>query len=573
MNDGKKMRESITDRISVLMPAYNEGRHIYRNIRDTERVLRGLSADYEIVVVDDGSRDDTLAEIRRAARDTDGVRYFSYPERQGKGWALRRAFSLSSGETVFFLDSDLDISPDQFEALLAVRDRTDADVVIGSKRHPRSTLRYPLPRRIMSGVYFLLVRLLFGLPLRDTQTGIKLFKREVLEAVLPRILVKKYAFDLEILVNAYHRGFRIGEAPVVVEYRGRFGFVSPATVWRILLDTLAVFYRSRILRYYDRPLNVCADTPLVSILIAFTEPTPYLEECLDAIGTMEYGNYEVILLPDEAMESGAERVKVVPTGPLPPPLKRDAGVPHAKGEIIAFIDDDAYPQEDWLANGVRRFSDDSIAAVGGPASTPPTDDFRQRAGGRVLCCWMVGGVHAYRFIPKMLKEVDDYPTSNLMVSRSAFEAVGGFGVPYWPGEDTVLCLKLTKQLGKKIVYDPDVQVWHHRRPLFRAHLAQIGRYGAQRGRFARLYPGTSFRLCYFLPSLWTLFLLAGWLPLSFFAGGLKLYAGTVLLYLLAACLTGAGSLNIKTAAVVAAGIVSTHVVYGVHFIRGLFLKK
>jgi len=563
----------LTPFFSILMPAYNEGKHIYQNILETKRVLEGLSGDHEIVVVDDGSRDDTLSEIKRAAREIEGVKYFSYPENRGKGWALKRAFKLSSGDTVFFLDSDLDIHPRQFRALFQVREQTHADVVIGSKRHPLSTLSYPLSRRIISSAYFFLVKLLFGLPIRDTQTGIKLFRREVLENIFPRILVKRHALDLELLVNAHNLGFRIAEAPVVVDYRGRFSRIGPASIWTIFVDTLAIFYRMKILKYYDRPINKCAETPLVSILISFREPGPLLSECLAKIGEMDYGNYEVILLPDEEMTWEGEKVSVVPTGPVGPPRKRDIGSSRAKGDILAFIDDDAYPQEDWLTNGVRRFCDDSIAAVGGPASTPPTDDFRERAGGRVLSCWMVGGVHIYRFIPKMLKEVDDYPTSNLMVRRSAFEAVGGFETPFWPGEDTVLCLKITRQLGKKIVYDPDVQVWHHRRPLFRAHLAQIGRYATHRGYFVKRFPETSRRLNYFLPSLWTLFLIVGWLPLSLFSGGLKLYAGLVLLYLLAACMTGARSLNFKATLVVAAGIVSTHIVYGLNFIKGLLLSK
>lgn len=555
------------------MPAHNEGSHIYQNIRETKRVLDSLSLDHEIVVVDDGSDDTTLSEIARAAEEIEGVRFLSYAGNRGKGWALKRAFNLASGELLFFLDSDLDIHPRQFNTLLQVQADTGADVVIGSKRHPRSTLSYPRSRRIISSAYFFLVKILFGLPLRDTQTGIKLFRRKVLEKVFPYILVKRYAFDLELLVNAHHQGFTIAEAPVVVDYRGKFGHIGLGAIWKILVDTLAVFYRLKLLHYYDRPLRMSAATPFVSILIPFRAPGAHLRECLSAIAEMDYPNFEVLLLPDESMECGGKRIAVIPTGSLGPPRKRDIGASHAKGEIIAFIDDDAYPDEDWLANAVRRFSDDSIAAVGGPASTPPTDGFWEQAAGRVLASWMVGGVHLYRYIPKMLKEVDDYPTSNLMVRRSAFDAVGGFQTPYWPGEDTILCLKITRQLGKKIIYDPDVQVWHHRRPLFFPHFRQIGRYGTHRGYFVKRFPETSLRLNYFLPAIWTAFLLLGWLPLMAFPGGLRLYVWGVSLYLLAACLTAAKSLHPKMAAAVAAGIVSTHIVYGLNFIKGLFLKE
>lgn len=313
--------------------------------------------------------------------------------------------------------------------------------------------------------------------------------------------------------------------------------------------------------------------PLVSIIIAFQKPGEYLEECLAGIKRLKYKDYEVILLPDESMETPGEGITIIPTGPVGPPLKRDIGAGEASGEIIAFIDDDAYPQEDWLKNAVRNFSDDTVAAVGGPASTAPSDNFWQKAGGEVLAGWMVGGVHIYRMIPGMRKEVDDYPTCNLLVRKSTFEDVGGFNSPYWPGEDTVLCWKLTHQAKKKIIYDPDVRVFHHRRPLFRKHWQQIGNYGLHRGYFVKKFPKTSRRLNYFLPSLWTIFLLAGWIPLLFIPGGIKFYTMIVAIYLLATLISGARSLKIKTTLIIASGIISTHIVYGINFIRGLLVTK
>ena len=318
---------------------------------------------------------------------------------------------------------------------------------------------------------------------------------------------------------------------------------------------------------------IISEEPFVSIIIAFQEPGNYLRESLAAIERLDYNNFEVILLPDEPMEPGGEGITVIPTGPVGPPRKRDVGVRKAKGEIIAFIDDDAYPREDWLKNAVRNFRDDTVAAVGGPASTAPSDDFWQKTGGEVLASWMVGGVHLYRMLPRESREVDDYPTCNLLVRKSTFEDVGGFDSPYWPGEDTVLCWKLTHQAKKKIIYDPNVQVYHHRRPLFQKHWRQIGNYGLHRGYFVKKYPKTSRRFNYFLPSLWTIFLLFGWIPLIFIPGGVKSYGIIVILYLVAAITTAIQSRNFKTTVIVAAGIVSTHIVYGINFIRGLLAKK
>jgi hypothetical protein len=88
---------------------------------------------------------------------------------------------------------------------------------------------------------------------RDTQTGIKLFKRAVLEDVLPRILVKRFAFDLELLANVHHFGYRIVEAPVTLNFKRVCSRLRLPAVWNVFVDTLAIFYRMRILRYYDRP--------------------------------------------------------------------------------------------------------------------------------------------------------------------------------------------------------------------------------------------------------------------------------------------------------------------------------
>ena len=108
-------------------------------------------------------------------------------------------------------------------------------------------MQYPWHRRLASVCYFAFVRLAFGLRITDTQTGMKLFKREVLGPALDRMLVKTYAFDLEVLAIAAQRGAKIVEAPVVIRFGDKFGALRAETVRRMMLDTLAVFYRRRIL--------------------------------------------------------------------------------------------------------------------------------------------------------------------------------------------------------------------------------------------------------------------------------------------------------------------------------------
>ncbi len=238
--------------LSILMPAYNEGPRIRANILAVDRLFKELGRRYEIIVVDDGSGDWTFEEAKAAAKGSPLITVKRHEVNQGKGWALKEAFRLCRGEWVVFLDSDLDIDPGQLQVFFEIQEREGSDVVIGSKRHPDSKLKYPLKRRIVSAGYFFLVKLLFRMPLRDTQTGLKLFRREVLKAVFPKVLVKRYAFDLELLALAHHLGFRISEAPVIVEYRGKFGHIGLRSVFNIWWDTMAVFYRLHIKRYYDQ---------------------------------------------------------------------------------------------------------------------------------------------------------------------------------------------------------------------------------------------------------------------------------------------------------------------------------
>ncbi len=237
---------------SVIMPAFNEAARLADNVSETSQVMERLGFPYEIILVDDGSRDHTADVIKGIAKANAHIKAVILEQNQGKGNALREGFAASTGQLIFFLDADLDLHPKQFKMFYDLMEKQKTDVVIGSKRHPRTVLNYPLKRRIVSTVYFGLVKLLFGLPIKDTQTGMKLFKRKVLVKTFPRILVKKYAFDLEMLVLAHHYGFTIAEAPVVVNYRGKFGHIGFRTIFDIWWDTMAVWYRLRLKKYYDK---------------------------------------------------------------------------------------------------------------------------------------------------------------------------------------------------------------------------------------------------------------------------------------------------------------------------------
>lgn len=248
--------KSIGGKISIIMPAYNESEHIIFSIEETIKTMTDFGCEWELVVIDDGSSDNTFELADRLAPKYQGrlIVKKNYAN-HGKGWAIKQGLPYVSGDYIVFLDADLDLHPLQVQALIDIMRIDDADIVIGSKLHPNSVVNYPLQRRIASFAYYLLTRLMFNLPCHDTQTGLKLFKREAAERLFSMILVKQFAFDLEVLANAHRLGYKIVEAPIILDSKRRFGRIGAKAVLVTLYDTLAVFYRMHILRYYDRIHN------------------------------------------------------------------------------------------------------------------------------------------------------------------------------------------------------------------------------------------------------------------------------------------------------------------------------
>lgn len=247
-------------KLSLIMPAYNEEKIIRENALEAAAQVENLAEDYEVLVVDDGSADQTSQQAQLAAQENPHIRVLRYEQNAGKGNALRVGTAAAQGSYIAFCDADLDLAPAQLKEFIEIMQREQADVVIGSKMHKDSKVEYPFIRRIYSWGYYIFLLVLFQLNTKDTQTGLKLFRAEVIKPVMQQILVKRFAFDIEVLSIINSRGYKIVSAPIeVIFHRPAFGRIGVSEVRNMFVDTLAVFYRLRILHYYDKPQEARTD--------------------------------------------------------------------------------------------------------------------------------------------------------------------------------------------------------------------------------------------------------------------------------------------------------------------------
>jgi dolichol-phosphate mannosyltransferase len=241
----------VNPHLSVVTPVHNGAAYIESSIRQIVTALDELGRPFEVIVVCDGCSDSTVQEARRVQDSR--VIVLSYGPNQGKGNAIIFGVNQARGRLIAWLDSDLDIAPEMIVHAVRRFDEREIDAVIGSKRHAGSEVGYPRIRRVYSWGFQILVRLLFRINVRDTQVGAKVFRRELLETVAPLLLVKRYAFDLEVLAVGAEFGFdRIEEAPIVLSYSFLGSGINRAAVWSMFVDTLAIAYRIHIRHWYVR---------------------------------------------------------------------------------------------------------------------------------------------------------------------------------------------------------------------------------------------------------------------------------------------------------------------------------
>jgi len=313
--------------------------------------------------------------------------------------------------------------------------------------------------------------------------------------------------------------------------------------------------------------------PRVSIIVPFYyKRLHYLHELVRGCEKLDYENYEIIIVSNAILDINHPKARVITANENSQGEKFDIGIREATGEICALVGDDVYPRPDWLKNGVKYFDDPDIIAIGGPGLTPPQNSARQHASGLVYSSLLGGGSASFRYVEKRKRICDDLPATNLLVRRKALLQIGSINSPFRSGEDTILCLKLSK-LNKKMLYAPDVVVFHHRRPLFRPHARQIFNAAVHRGYFAKRFGGNSRRIAYFLPSF-GLILFSVLLLLTVFLPKILPIALTLLAIYMAVALASALAVakNPQMTIIVWLGIILTHLAYGLGFLRGLVLR-
>jgi len=308
--------------------------------------------------------------------------------------------------------------------------------------------------------------------------------------------------------------------------------------------------------------------PSVSVVIPLKQPGPLLRSCLAHLANQTYRNFDVYVVPDEPATIDDGAVQVITSGAALPNRKRLIAAVASSADVIALIDDDAYPDPEWLAAAVGHFADPTVVAVGGPAVTPPAATARERASGAIFAARIVTANTRDRYVVGARHDIDALPSCNLLTRRAAFVRAAQTSLDVWPGEDIMTCLAATRD-GSRIVYEPAARVFHQRRPVFGPHLTQVWRYGLFRGGYVRRAAPPRLGGAHAVPAA---FVLAHPLVAAAIAWPRTRRAGLLIAGTYAA-VAGAEAVREGRAAganpwLVAAGIYLTHLTYGAGSIAG-----
>jgi glycosyltransferase involved in cell wall biosynthesis len=320
-----------------------------------------------------------------------------------------------------------------------------------------------------------------------------------------------------------------------------------------------------------------------SIIIPVKRINSYVYETVKHIQNQNYNNWEVIIVENtlsKKINFKNRKIKVISSGTVGPGDKRDLASKLAMGEILTFLDDDSFPSKNYLNTANFFFNKyKKIVGLGGPSITPNSNSLLQKVSGSVFLSKYSGGFPERYVSYKKIKSINDWPSVNLMIKKKHFFQVEGFNCKFWPGEDTDLCYKITKKLNLKLLYIPNLIVFHHRRESLISHIKQISAYGLHRGFFFKTKPETSRKIKFLFPSLFFIFCLVSGITLIFnFESYLTLpfiLLWIVYLLMLIKCFYDIQfyNNNLLISFLSLPLIFITHFFYGMYFIKGSLSKN
>lgn len=442
--------------LSVVIPVYNQAAVIAQNVNVIRESLEdSVDGAVELIVVSDGSVDRTEEEVLAALDEH--TRVIHYDRNLGKGYAVKLGALEARGRWVAYIDSDLDLDPALLAQFLRRAEEAKLDIAIGSKRHPRSEVYYPRSRRIASWMFQQVVRILFRFSVRDTQVGMKLFRREVVDQVFPFLLVKRFAFDIELLAVARSFGFdRIEEQPIRLDYRFTGSGVRSMAVLRALIDTAAVFYRLSILRYYHRKRTLTG-------AYGWTRPREYAP--LVSIVTDD---------PELVKSLDYPMLESVPMGG-----GLASAIQCCRGDVIAVLESGARPAGNWIAATTPFLSRSEVAAVVVPQVAPHQGSTFARAAAAIRESRLGGGSLYFRHTPGNVRYIRTFHGRSFVTRRERLLDVSTSR----PDE----IVDELARAGDLILYTPDSVLTQTPPTLLRPHVQAVWDEAVHRGRTLRRF--------------------------------------------------------------------------------------
>jgi glycosyltransferase involved in cell wall biosynthesis len=229
--------------ISVIIPAYNEEKRIWKGLTRTISFCNLAGWDYEIIVAAEGSKDKTVEVINDKVDDIEQIKVITGDKRLGKGGSIKNATRFASKDYLAYMDVDLSADPSEFNRLLFYA--RDCDLVIGSRilRGNLAPVKRPISRALFSHMYSFSFRLLFKSCIMDPQCGFKIFRREFAETLFKKVKTDGFAFDTEVVARAIKLGGRIKEVPIVWRHEVYSKINIPQQVVLMGKDLLSIRYR------------------------------------------------------------------------------------------------------------------------------------------------------------------------------------------------------------------------------------------------------------------------------------------------------------------------------------------